>query len=184
MAIVKEIEGYPEYYVSSAGNVWREKNNGFFLKMRPNKRCQVALYTNGKCKYMLVHRLVATAFVPIPEKYQGIPIDELEIHHINFDHSDDRESNLMWLTKAEHMQLHSESDVTSLRKSYAKKGIQINRSDQSKPVAQYTTDGVFIAEYASVNEASRQTKVNQGNICSCCNGQRNFAGGFVWRYAS
>ena len=69
---------------------------------------------------MLVYRLVAMAFVPVPEKYQGIPIEELEVHHINFNHNENLASNLMWLTKAEHMQLHSDSEVTKQRKSKPK----------------------------------------------------------------
>ena len=200
MSVAREIEGYPDYYVSSAGNVWRRHKNESFMKLRPNKRGLVNLSTNGERKHMLVYRLVAIAFVPIPEQYQGMSIDELEVHHADFNHSNNLASNLMWLTKAEHMKLHSESDVTSLRKSEthkgkrqseetkqkiseALKGKQINRSDQSKVVIEYTENGEFVAEYASAHEASRQTKVNQGHICECCKGKRKSAGGFLWKYA-
>ena len=122
MTIAKQIQDFPDYYVSSAGNVWREKNNGFYLKLRPNKQGQVQLYRNGKAKYMRVHRLVAQAFVLVPKQYQGMSIDELDIHHINFNHNDNRVSNLMWLSKAEHMQLHSDSEVTKQRISEAMRG--------------------------------------------------------------
>lgn len=192
MAIAKQIEGFQDYYVSSAGNVWREKNNEFYLRLKPNSQYQVVLCANGQMKQMRVHRLVAMAFVPVPNKYADIQIDELEVHHINFNHFDNRASNLQWLTKTEHKKLHSKSEVTSFRKSEAKKGEKNPMYDKPrpegsgkppKPVIQYTKEGEFIAEYASAHEASRQTKVNNRNICSCCSGNRNSAGGYKWRYA-
>lgn len=192
MSIAKQIHDYPDYYVSSAGNVWREKSNDFYLKLKPSNRGQVQLCTNGEKKQMYIYRIVAQAFVPIPEKYTGIPIEELDIHHINFNRNDNRASNLMWLTKAEHQQLHRESEVTSMRKSEAKKGKPKSeehkrklieaKKEQSKAVAQYTKNGEFVAEYASIREAERLTKVNRGNICSCCSGRYNSAGGYVWKY--
>ena len=204
MSIAKQIEGYPDYYVSSAGNVWREKSNEFYLKLRPNNEGLVVLSTNGKAKSLLVYRIVAQAFVPVPEKYTGIPIDELEVHHIDHNRKNNRASNLQWLTKEEHQQLHSYSEVTKRRRSEALKGEKHpfygkHHSEEakqkmsaalkgkpnlalSKAVAQYTKTGEFIAEYASAYEAERQTKVNQGNICNCCNGKYKSAGGYIWRY--
>ena len=228
MAIAKQIEGFPDYYVSSVGNVWREKNNGFYLKLRPNKQGLVQIYANGERNLMYIHRLVAQAFVPVPEQYADMSIDELDVHHINFDHSDNRASNLMWLTKAEHQQLHRYSEVTKQRRSEAKKGknrsketkqrisetmkgrlfteehkrklseakkgkhhseetkqkMSEAKEEQSKVVAQYTKEGYFAREYSSIAEASRQTKVNKGSICSCCSGRYKSAGGFIWRYVS
>jgi len=32
-------------------------------------------------------------------------------------------------------------------------------------------------------EASRKTRISQGNICSVANHKRQMAGGFIWRYA-
>ena len=200
MAIAKQIEGYPDYYVSSAGNVWREHRNEFYLKLRPDKQGLVGLCTNGERKRILVHRLVAMAFVPIPSKYADMSVDELEVHHVDFNHSNNRASNLQWLTKAEHMQLHSESEMTKQRRSKPKseehkqkigealKGKLKGRpkpegaGKQPRVVIQYTKDGEFVAEYASTMEAERQTKVNHSHICSCCNGKRNSIGGYKWAY--
>ena len=49
-------------------------------------------------------------------------------------------------------------------------------------ILQYSKDGIFIAEYPSTMEASRQTGCHQGNICACCKGKRKSVGGFIWRY--
>lgn len=193
MAKIKKIKGFPDYYVSSAGNVWREKRNEFYLKLRPSKEGSVSLYANGQMKPMLVYRLVAMAFVPVPEQYQGMSVGELEVHHINFNHNDNRASNIMWLTKSEHKKLHSESEVTSLRLSAANKGEKNpmygkpraeGAGKPPKPVIQYTKKVDFVAVYASIHEAERLTNIAHQNICKCCNGRYNSAGGYIWKFAS
>lgn len=52
----------------------------------------------------------------------------------------------------------------------------------SKAVEQYTKDGKFVAEYPSMMEASRQTGLNSGGICSCCKGKCKQSNGFIWKY--
>ena len=51
-------------------------------------------------------------------------------------------------------------------------------------VIQYDMNNNFIEEYKSVNEASRKTEINHGNISHCCNNtnRAKTAGGFVWKY--
>lgn len=51
-----------------------------------------------------------------------------------------------------------------------------------KSVIQSTLDGIDIEVYSSIKEASIKTGVHKGNIVSCCKGNRNKAGGFLWRY--
>ena len=53
----------------------------------------------------------------------------------------------------------------------------------TKPILQYTKDGVFIKEWTSEIEASRVIGINQGNITKCCQDKRKSAGGFVWKYS-
>ena len=52
----------------------------------------------------------------------------------------------------------------------------------SKPVCQFTTDNVFIAEFASIKEASEVTNVIKQNISSAVRGKYKTSGGFIWRY--
>ena len=40
----------------------------------------------------------------------------------------------------------------------------------------------FVAEYDSILEASTQTNIAKQNICKCCKGERNTAGGYIWKY--
>lgn len=52
----------------------------------------------------------------------------------------------------------------------------------AKRIYQYTTDGVLVKEFDSVNEASKITGIGRGSISECANLKRNKAGGYVWRY--
>ena len=44
-------------------------------------------------------------------------------------------------------------------------------------------DDKFIRIFKSMSEAGRLTKISRRNINSVCQGQRNHAGGFIWKYA-
>ena len=121
--IIKPIEGFGEYFISDNGKVLSMKNGFRWLKIRNGVNGYLVVCLTGeKALEKKVHRLVAQAFVPIPSKYADMSIDELDVHHINFDNKDNRPENLMWLTKAEHKKLHSESEVTKQRLSAANKG--------------------------------------------------------------
>lgn len=51
-------------------------------------------------------------------------------------------------------------------------------------VVQYTIDGLFVAIYKSFTEAEKIAGVNRKSISAVCKGEREQAGGFIWRYAS
>lgn len=50
------------------------------------------------------------------------------------------------------------------------------------PVLQFSKSGNFIAEYFSISEAERCTRVAKASISKCCRGQLKSAGKFVWKY--
>ena len=59
-----------------------------------------------------------------------------------------------------------------------------NKLTKGKAVNQFTTDGVFIAQYPTIRDATRQTGVDNTWISGCCRGKYGYktAGGYVWRY--
>ena len=71
-------------------------NRAPFLKGQINKEGykSVILCKNGKVKSFKVHRLVAEAFIPNPE---GKP----EVNHKDYNRSNNTDSNLEWMTRAE-----------------------------------------------------------------------------------
>ena len=66
--MVKPIPGYPDYMIYDDGRVWSNKTNKF-LKPAPNGRgyLTVELFNNSGSKRLLIHRLVASAFIPNPQ---------------------------------------------------------------------------------------------------------------------
>lgn len=52
----------------------------------------------------------------------------------------------------------------------------------AKKVYQYAKDGTFIREWDYMAHASKELKINKGNIGETCNGHRKSAGGFIWKY--
>lgn len=67
-----------------------------------------------------------------------------------------------------------------LKKSELKE-IQIH----SKPIKQYTEDGIFIKNWNSIKEASENLNISAtsiGEVCNHSNKKRHLAGGFLWSY--
>lgn len=76
----------------------------------PGKKYQTVNYSNnGIQKNLLLHRLVAKAFLPNPEEYPYVG-------HIDGDRSNNRVDNLKWISKEEQMQKARESAIKTLEK--------------------------------------------------------------------
>ncbi|MEO7283164.1 NUMOD1 domain-containing DNA-binding protein [Gelidibacter sp.] len=54
--------------------------------------------------------------------------------------------------------------------------------DREKCVIQADMDGITLAEYKSVAEASRRTGISKTCISRVCRGEREQAGGYIWKY--
>lgn len=52
---------------------------------------------------------------------------------------------------------------------------------RSKPIEQYTIDGVFIKQHNSTLQAARELNVNAIAITACLNGRSKTSCGFMWR---
>ena len=61
-----------------------------------------------------------------------------------------------------------------------------NNPKLSKRIQQFTIDGLLLAEYPSIKEASRQTGFDSASISRCCSGKRNIkiVHGSIWKYAN
>lgn len=118
--IWKDVEGYEGLYqVSNLGRVKsldRTQQNHSKVQSRPGRIMHlqanpyrsnyvtVILCKDARTKRIRLNRLVAMTFIPIPEKYAGIDMSELEVDHISGDVSDNSVSNLRWFTKLENNQ--------------------------------------------------------------------------------
>lgn len=93
----KTISGYPAYEISNTGRIRRcvstsnRSQVGFEPQQVVDKKgyLRVALFQNGKRRYLSVHRLVASAFLPNPE---GLPT----VNHKDGNKTHNDVSNLEW----------------------------------------------------------------------------------------
>ena len=158
----KKIDGFPRYSVSDAGLV-RNDVTGLVLKPDVTKGYLRVTLRNSSCsKRFMVHRLVAQAFIPNPDR-------KPEVNHKDGNKANCADWNLEWATRSEN-ELHATHVLkTAARSLY----------DKSKPCLCVETGATF----ESLMEAERQTGVQHGNICRCLRGERNTAGGYHWKYA-
>lgn len=161
----KDIPGYEGYYkVSNKNRVFDIKRNKIKLPFIDSRnRMTISLRKDGVGVGFSFPRLVAMAFVKNPN-----PKEYIEVNHKDENPLNNDPSNLEWCTKKYNC-------------NYGTR-IQRIREKQSMPVLQYTLNGEFIAEYASMHIAANIINADAGHICDCCLGKRKYAYGYFWRY--
>jgi hypothetical protein len=165
----KDIEGYIELYqVSNLGRV-KNVHTSRVLKniLTKDGYYVVDLYKHKKGKKFLVHRLVAEAFIPNPNKKRFVD-------HINTIRTDNNVNNLRWVTCKE-----NNNNIKTLKNlSKAKKG---KRSNAAKRVKQYTKDGKYIKTFSSADEAQKILNISH-HIGEVCNKKLKSCGGYFWKW--
>lgn len=167
----KDIDGFPDYQVSNLGNVKSlerkvKKWNGYrtvnerILKAKIDRGGyqMVGLCSYGKHKNMLVHRLVACAFLPNPD---NLP----QVNHIDENKLNNNVSNLEWCTREYNNNYGSRTQRAAKANSKSVKCLET---------------GIV---YPSAKDVERQLGFSQCDISRCCNGKRyKTVGGYHWKY--
>lgn len=131
----------------------------------------IKIRVNGKPKNLLLHRLLAEAFLP---NFDNKPY----INHKDGNKVNNTLDNLEWCTS-------SENNFHAYQMGFnyvSKQNIEVMQTLYSKQVEQLDSSGKLINRFSSLTEATKQTGVSTGNISLCCNGKRKFANGFKWRF--
>lgn len=158
----KPIIGYEEFYkISNFGRIMNIKTCRILL-LNTSSRCgypMITLHKNGKTLCVLVHRLVAKAFLPNPNNHP-------QVNHKDENKLNNCASNLEWCSPKYNV-------------NYGK--CQEKKADaQSKPVIQKTLNGETVKIYKSGLQAEKETGIWKGNINKCVKGKVKTAGGFTW----
>ena len=131
---------------------------------------QMVLHGLGDRKETVyVHRLVALAFIGIPE--EGFD----HVNHINGVKNDNRVENLEWVSRSGNM-LHSYRVLGRQGAALGKLGAD---NLGSMPVVGVSPDGKTRVAFAGYQEAAR-AGFSAGNIHMCVSGLRHTHQGFMW----
>ncbi len=146
MEMFKTIKEYPLYSVSTDGQIRKNSNNRYLHpSVRSDGYYQINLKTgDGRRKKEYVHRLVALTFLPNENKYP-------EVNHIDGVRSNNRVSNLEWVTHADNM---------------------ANAIFLNKAIRVCDSKGDEVGVYHSVQAACNELGLTSSNVSACLHRNR------------
>lgn len=167
--IFKDIKNYEGIYkISNTGKVIRlsksndkrYSNKSWELKPQMSKKGYYIfnLCKNGKSKIYLLHRLIAEHFIDNKNNYEVV-------NHKDGNKLNNSLDNLEWCSFKDNVKHAYKNELMK----------------NCKKICQYDKKNNFIKKYYSINIASKETNVNQGNISMCVLGKRKTAGGYIWK---
>lgn len=143
--------GFDQYAITKDGKVFSIRAERFMsLKENPNGYIGVNLSKEGKKFRFLVHRLVAMAFIPNPEKKKTV-------NHIDGDKANNVLSNLEWATHSEQI-LHAID--TGLRPNQNFRWDRKLSDETVHRICQYLEDGFQTIEIARILGTERHVVKN------------------------
>ena len=174
--IWKDIPNFEGLYkISNIGNIASNIKISGKSKILKQSRSStgyfhVQLYKDGKAYTCNVHRLVASAFIP---SIEGKP----QINHKDGNKANNSVDNLEWVSASEN-QIHSiNNGLRSKSPMTDRKG---KDNPNSKTILQYTINGSFVQEWASIADIARNFHCNASSISACVNGRNKTAKGYMW----
>lgn len=94
---IKQIDNFPDYFITTFGRVWSEKTQRWLKPIDNNRGSHHRLYISlGRGNKRYIHRLVAEAFIP---KVEGCE----EVDHIDANGLNNYVENLRWVTHNQNM---------------------------------------------------------------------------------
>lgn len=140
----RPIRGFPNYEVSSRGQIRRVHSNRILKQMtNPHGYRVINLYKSGVMKQLKVHRLVCTAFYPNRDA-------KPYVDHIDNNRTNNQITNVRWST-------HSENGMNRAKHCNNTSGVTGVRWDNGKWRAQIKIDGICknLGRFSSLAQARR-----------------------------
>jgi hypothetical protein len=158
----KAVREFENYLITMDGKVYSLATGKYMSQVeRSDGYLRVGLQTPTRKATFLVHKLVADAYLSKDN-------DRLIVNHKDSNRKNNHVSNLEYVTPRENS-LHSYEVGKSAR---FKKMVRMIDPVQKK----------IVATFPSVSEASRITKISNGNISQCCCKKSRLAGGYLWQF--
>lgn len=155
----KDVVGAEEYYqVSNLGRI-RNKITKDILKPSMSGKYRHIELKYGINKNVLIHRLVAEAFIPNPFNFRCV-------NHIDENKENNRADNLEWCTY-------------QYNNTYGKGALERNSK-----IIQYDMAGNALKIWESMKEAAESLNLNYQGISMCCRNKRKSCGGYMWSFAN
>jgi hypothetical protein len=134
----------------------------------------VVLKVGTRSQTFKVHRLVAEAFIPNPEK-------KLCINHINGVKDDNRIENLEWCTPSENIK-HAYEKLGKTRTMTGKLGA--NHPNAKRIMVLNKNTGEKVGEYLSGRDCAREMGLNYTVMNNALRGKRKSYRGYIFKYLS
>ena len=181
------IDGFEGLYkISSFGRVlsknYRHTQTEHIVQPSINKYGYFAimLHANGKLKNVLVHRLVATAFIENPDNF---PL----VNHKDENKLNNNVENLEWCTQE--YNLNYSLDRRNRKNKRTKVSEKRKNTKHQVPhkyfcqVVQRDLDGKILGKHNNVSEVARIKEYDLKSLIDCCKGKRKTAYGYKWEFA-
>lgn len=156
----KPVKGYEGLYeVSSVGEV--RKTGGELIPTRKENHgyLRVDLRKDGKRRCgVLVHRIVAEAFIPNPD---NLP----QINHKDHNGENNSVDNLEWCNASYNSNYDRKTNVRNIR-----------------TIGQYTMDGKEVDVWENGGRIEDALGYDRRRVFECCRGIRKSYMGFIWKY--
>lgn len=161
------------YQISNFGQVKSNYTNKILKnKLHPKGYFYIGLHKNKKKYSKKIHRLVAGAFTPNPEK-------KPQVNHKDEDKGNNKVDNLEWATQSENIQ---HSMKLNGKQYYASMlGRRGKDSPHSKKLFQYSLSGKLIRVWAGLHEMQRNLGFNRQGIYYHIKNRTKSVYGFRWR---
>lgn len=171
------IEGFPDYYICREGLILSKKYNPERI-IKGHKGKKYPRYTlvdsEGKMKYVEIHRLLAKTFIPNPE---NLPI----VRHLNDNGYDNRLENLAWGTQFDNIQDSIRNGTKyCFTEESRNKAIDTCRRKFSKPTV-FVKDKKYY-EFNSLKEGCEVLGLTRSNAGTTARGLHHTCGGYKIYY--